>query len=54
MNLWFEKEEKRRLKEAILKSDDEKFKLFTKLMRIGKMLSNLKTTVNQEKIHGYS
>lgn len=36
--------EKKRLKESILMSDTDKFLLFTKLMRIGKMLKNAKVT----------
>ena len=33
-----------RRKQAILSSDTEKFKLFTKLMRISRMLKNAKVT----------
>jgi hypothetical protein len=40
----FEKQDIERLKEAILLSDTEKFHLFTRLMRINKMLQNAKVT----------
>jgi hypothetical protein len=36
----YDNQEKRRLKEAILLSDTDKFYLFTKLFRINKMLQN--------------
>ena len=40
----YEKQDKERLKEAILLSDTEKFRLFTRLMRIDKMMQNAKVT----------
>jgi hypothetical protein len=40
----YENLEIRRRKESILSSDTEKFKMFTKLMRIGIMLKNAKVT----------
>jgi hypothetical protein len=40
----YESLDRKRRMDAILKSDNEKFKLFTKLMRIGKMLKNAKTS----------
>ncbi len=40
----YETLEKKRLKESILLSDTDKFHLFTKLMRIDKMLRNAKIT----------
>ena len=40
----YENLDTQRRKEAILSSDTEKFKLFTKLMRISIMLKNAKIT----------
>lgn len=40
----YENLEIKRRKESILTSDTEKFKMFTKLMRIGIMLKNAKVT----------
>ena len=40
----YENLDTQRRKEAILSSDTEKFKLFTKLMRISMMLKNAKIT----------
>ncbi len=40
----YENLETRRRKESILSSDTEKFKMFTKLMRIGIMMKNAKVT----------
>ena len=40
----YENLETRRRKESILLSDTEKFKMFTKLMRIGIMMKNAKVT----------
>ena len=40
----YENLEIRRRKESILSSDTEKFKIFTKLMRIGIMMKNAKVT----------
>ena len=44
----YEAQERRRLTEAILKTDDEKFKLFMKMLRINTMLKN--ATVTHKKI----
>ncbi len=44
LDAMFEKEDIRRLKEYILLSDTEKFKIFTRLMRIDKMLQQAKIT----------
>jgi hypothetical protein len=41
---YYEAAEKSRIKESILLSDMEKFRLFTKLMRIDIMLKNAKVT----------
>ena len=38
----YERLETKRRKESILLSDTEKFRLFTKMMRIGMMLNNAK------------
>ena len=38
----YESLDRKRRMEAILKSDTEKFRLFTKLMRIDKMMKNAK------------
>jgi hypothetical protein len=46
-NISYDAMQKRRLKEAILLSDAEKFKRFTKMMRIGKMLENAVVTHKQ-------
>lgn len=40
----YEVAEKARIRESILMSDTEKFHLFTKLMRIDRMLQNAKVT----------
>lgn len=40
----YEAQDIRRLKEAILLSDTEKFRLFTRMMRINTMLKNAKVT----------
>ncbi len=40
----YESLDRKRRTEAILSSDTEKFKLFTKLMRISRMLKNAKVT----------
>jgi len=44
MDALIEKQNIERLREAILLSDTEKFHLFTRLMRINKMLQNAKVT----------
>jgi hypothetical protein len=43
-DVYYEAAEKARIKESILLSDMEKFRLFTKLMRIDIMLKNAKVT----------
>lgn len=40
----YEKQDRDRLKEAILLSDTEKFRLFTRMLRINKMMQNAKVT----------
>jgi hypothetical protein len=49
---WDEQEayEKERLREAILSSDMEKFRNFTRLMRIGMMLKKAKVTHYKETV----
>ncbi len=44
LNALYEAQDIRRLKEAILLSDTEKFRLFTRMMRINTMLKNAKVT----------
>lgn len=40
----YEKQDRDRLRESILLSDTEKFHLFTRMMRIDKMMQNAKIT----------
>ena len=44
VNELYEAQEKRRLTEAVLRPDHEKFKLFMKMLKIGIMLKNTEVT----------